>query len=167
MMEKLGYDPLPSYVEPSETYYSTPEIAKEYPLILNTGGRIPFYFHTQYSNLPWIRELQPYPRVQIHPDTAREHGIKEGDWVWIESPRGRIKQKANLFAGMSPRLVVVQASFCYWDKKGPERFLTSNANVLTSDEGPFDPAAGSVNLRALLCRIYKAEENDDTEVDLS
>ena len=46
-----------------------------------------------------------------------------------------------------------------------ERLLTSNANVLTSDEGPFDPASGSVNLRALLCKIYKVEEND-TEVEL-
>ncbi len=159
-LEKLGYDPLPYFEEPHESPYSTPEIAKEYPLILNTGGRIPFYFHTQYANLPWVRELQHYPRMQIHPDVAREHGIKEGDWVWIESPRGRIKQKANLFAGMDPRMVVVQASFCYWEKQGPERYLTSNANVLTSDEGPFDPAQGSVNLRALLCKVYKVEGND-------
>ncbi len=102
-MEKLQYDPLPAHIEPSESHHSTPEIAREYPLILSTGGRIPFYFHTQYANLPWIRELQHYPRVQIHPDTAGEHGIREGDWVWIESPRGRIRQKANLFGGMDPR----------------------------------------------------------------
>ena len=167
VLEKLGYDPLPAHIEPSESYYSKPEIAKEYPLILSTGGRIPFYFHTQYSNLPWIRELQHYPRVQIHPETAKEYGIKEGDWVWIESPRGRIRQRANLFAGMDPRLVVVQASFCYWEKKGAERVLTSNANVLTDDEGPFDGPAGSVNMRSLLCKIYKVEGNDDTKVHFS
>ncbi len=103
-------------MEPNESFYSTPELAKKYPLILSTGGRIPWYFHTQYSNIPWLRELEHYPRVQIHPETAEDHGIKEGDWVWIESPRGRIRQKANLFAGMDPRLVIVQASFCYWEK---------------------------------------------------
>lgn len=167
VLEKLGYDPLPAHVEPSESYYSTPEIAEEYPLILSTGGRIPWYFHTQYSNLPWIRELQPYPRVQIHPETARKNGIQEGDWVWIETKRGRIRQKAQLFAGMDPRLVVVQASFCYWEKLGAERVLTSNANVLTSDEGPFDGPAGSVNMRALLCKIYKVEEGDDTHFSFS
>jgi len=162
VLEKLGYDPLPYYAEPSESPYSTPELAKEYPLILNTGGRIPFYFHSQYTNLPWVRELQPYPRVQIHPDTAKKYGIAEGDWVWIESPRGRIKQKANLFAGMDPRIIVVQNSWFYPEKPGPEHgFMVSNANVLTSDEGPFDPACGSVNLRALLCKIYKVEGNDD------
>lgn len=158
VLEKLGYDPLPHYKEPGESYYSTPELAKEYPLILNTGGRIPFYFHSQYTNLPWIRELQPHPRVQIHPDTAAQHGIEEGDWVWIESPRGRIKQTANLFSGMDPRIIVVQNSWSYPEKPGPEQdFLVSNANALTSDEGPFDPACGSVDLRALLCRIYKVE----------
>jgi anaerobic selenocysteine-containing dehydrogenase len=168
VLEKLGYDPLPHYVEPSESPYSAPELAKEYPLILNTGGRLPYYFHSQYTTLPWIRELQPYPRVQIHPDTARENGIEEGDWVWIESPRDRIKQKASLFAGMDPRLVVVQNSWSYPEKPGPEHgFLISNANVLTSDEGPFDPSCGSVNLRALLCKIYKAEGNDNAQSHLS
>jgi len=161
VMEGLGYDPLPYYVEPPESPYSNPELAKEYPLILNTGGRIAYHFHSQYTNLPWIRELQHYPRVQIHPDTAKEYGIEDGDWVWIESPRGRIKQKASLFPGMDPRIVVVQASWCYWEKSGPERIFAGNANVLTGDDGPFDPGCGSVNLRALLCKIYKVEGNDD------
>ncbi|MBW2609312.1 MAG: molybdopterin-dependent oxidoreductase [Deltaproteobacteria bacterium] len=160
MLEDLGYDPLPYYEEPCESYYSTPELAEEYPLILNTGGRVAYNFHTQFTNLPWIREMQHYPRVQIHPDTAREYGIEEGDWVWIESLRGRIRQKANLFAGMDPRIVVVQAGFCYWEKKGHARFLTSNANVLTDDAGPFDVAIGSSNYRALLCKIYKVKDGD-------
>jgi hypothetical protein len=68
---------------------------------------------------------------------------------------------------MDPRLVVVQASFCYWEKKGAERVLTSNANVLTDDAGPFDGPAGSVNMRSLLCKIYKVDENDDTKVCFS
>ena len=33
----------------------------------------------------------------------------------------------------------------------------SNANVLTSIEPPYDPAMGTYQLRALLCRIAKAE----------
>ncbi|MFC1893725.1 molybdopterin-dependent oxidoreductase [Chloroflexota bacterium] len=161
-LERLGYDPLPHYIEPGESPYSTPELAKEYPYILNTGGRIPFYFHSQYTNLPWLREQQPYPRVQIHPSTAREYGIEEGDWVWLESPRGRIKQKAALFAGMDPRIIVVQNSWSYPEKPGPEHgFLESNANVLTSDEDFHDPAGGSADLRALLCKIYKVEGNDN------
>jgi anaerobic selenocysteine-containing dehydrogenase len=159
VMEELGYDPLPYYREPNEGPYSTPELAKEYPFILSTGGRQPYYFHSQYRQVPWLRERQPYPTVQIHPDTAGELGIEEGEWVWIETPRGRIRQVAHLFEGMDPRVVVAQASWWYPEEAGPDHGLwRSNANVLTSSDPPFDPAMGSATFRALLCRVYKAED---------
>ena len=105
--------------------------------------------------------MQPYPVVQIHPETAKKYGIKEGDWVWIETPRGRIKQKARLFSGMDPRIVVVQASWYYPEESGPDHgAFKSNANVLTSNKPPFDPCIGSTTFRALLCKIYKAKEGE-------
>jgi anaerobic selenocysteine-containing dehydrogenase len=159
VMEKLGYDPLPHYREPNESPYSTPELAREYPLVLSTGGRLPYYFHSQYRQVPWLRKMQPYPFVQIHPETAGKLGISEGDWVWIETPRGRIKQVAWLFEGIDPRVVVVQASWWYPEDPSPDHGLwKSNANVLTDNGPPYDPAIGSTSLRALLCRISKAEE---------
>jgi anaerobic selenocysteine-containing dehydrogenase len=158
VMEELGYDPLPHYREPNESPYSTPELAEEYPLILSTGGRQPYYFHSQYRQVPWLRERQPYPIVQIHPDTAGELGIGEGEWVWIETRRGRIRQVAHLFAGMDPRVVVVQASWWYPEEPGPDHGLwRSNANVLTRNDPPYDPAMGSATFRALLCKAYKVE----------
>ena len=159
VMEELGYDPLPYYIEPNESPYSTPELAKEYPLILSTGGRLPYYFHSQYRQVPWLRERQPYPIVQVHPETAEKLGIKDGDWVWIETPRGRIKQVAKLFEGMDSGLVVAQASWWYPEDPGPDHGLwKSNTNVLTRNEPPYDPAIGSATFRALLCKIYKVED---------
>jgi anaerobic selenocysteine-containing dehydrogenase len=159
VLEELGYDPLPYYREPNESPYATPELAKEYPLILSTGGRLPYYFHSQYRQVPWLRERQPYPIVQIHPETAGELGIKEGEWVWIETPRGRIKQVAQLFMGLEPRVVVAQASWWYPEEPGPDHGLwTSNANVLTRNDPPYDPSMGSTTFRALLCRMYKVED---------
>ncbi|MFC1903103.1 molybdopterin-dependent oxidoreductase [Chloroflexota bacterium] len=161
VLDDLGYNPLPYYAEPNESPYSTPELAKEYPLILSTGGRLTYYFHSQYRQIPWLREIQPYPLVQIHPRIAGELGIKEGDWVWIETPRGRIKQKAKLFTGIDPRVVIAQASWWYPEKPAPEHgIFESNANVLTSDDA-FDPAIGSTNFRALLCKVYKVEEDEN------
>ncbi|MBI4332876.1 MAG: molybdopterin-dependent oxidoreductase [Chloroflexi bacterium] len=164
VLEKLGYDPLPYYIEPNESPYSTPELAKEYPLVLSTGGRAPYYFHSQYRQIPYLRQLQPYPRLQIHPDTAKGLGIAEGDWAWIETPRGRIRQKASLFAGVDPRVVIAQASWWYPDMPAPEHGMwVSNANVLTSSDGPFDPAMGSSSHRALLCKVYRADRDRDRE----
>ena len=36
----MNYDPLPYAVEPPESPYSTPELFKEYPLIITTGARV-------------------------------------------------------------------------------------------------------------------------------
>jgi anaerobic selenocysteine-containing dehydrogenase len=78
-LEELGYDGLPVYREPGESPYSTPELFKEYPLVMSSGFRQPFYFLGQYRNIPWLRSFMEYPMVQLHPETAAEYGIKDGD----------------------------------------------------------------------------------------
>lgn len=156
-MEKFGYDPLPNYIEPNESPYSTPELHKDYPYILSASLRIPNFFLSQYRQVPWLRELHPDPIVQIHPDTALKEGIQNGDWVWIESPRGRIKQRAQLFAGFDPRIVMAQNHWWYPERNDEEGLFESNVNVLTDSDLPADPAVGSTSFRALLCKIYKVE----------
>lgn len=160
LMENLGYDPLPNYQEPPESPYSAPELASRYPLILSTGGRVPYYFHSQYRQIHRLRSMQPNPLVQIHPQTAAQYGIKEGDWVWIETPRGRIKQVARFFEGMDERVINIQASWYFPELPAPDHGLwKSNANVLTDNGPPYDPAIGATSLRSLLCRIHKCEED--------
>lgn len=97
-----GYDPLPVYWEPPETPLSAPELLQEYPLVLTNAHEIE-YVHSQDRYLPTLRGRRPEPLVTIHPDTARGLGISEGDWVYVESKRGRIKQKATLDPGIDPR----------------------------------------------------------------
>lgn len=160
LMERLGYDPLPDYKEPPESPYSAPELAAQYPLILSTGGRVPYYFHSQYRQIPRLRSMQPNPLVQIHPRTAASLGIKDGDWVWIETPRGRIKQVAKLFDGIDERVINIQASWYFPELPAPDHGLwKSNANVLTNNGPPYDPAIGATSLRSLLCRIYRCEND--------
>ena len=159
ILESWGYDPLPSYVEPPESPISRPDLAVKYPLILTTGGRSPVFFHSEFRQIPWLREVHPYPMVEVHPETAKKHGIHDGDWVFIETPRGRIKQKAKLTVGIHPRVVHAQHAWWYPEKAAPGYgWSESNVNVLTDNKPPFDPCLGASNLAALLCKIYKAEE---------
>jgi|SoiMethySBSTD1v2_1073268.scaffolds.fasta_scaffold84860_3 anaerobic selenocysteine-containing dehydrogenase len=61
---------------------------------------------------PWLLE-QPAVHlrasweswVEIHPKTAADLGIKEDDWVWVESPKGHIKLHAKLYPGTRPDVV--------------------------------------------------------------
>jgi len=157
-LEKMGYEPLPVYREPPESPYSTPEVAQEFPLVLITGGRTSLYNHTEMRMIPWLREIQSEPVVEIHPKTARAHGIDQGDLVKIESRRGRVFLKADLTLGIDPRVISCKSRWWY-PERGPEdeSWLDSNSNVLTSDDPPYDPALGSYQLRALLCRIGKGD----------
>ena len=96
------------------------------------------------------------PVMQIHPDTAKLYGIEDGDWAWIESPRGKIRQKARLFPGIKPGVVMCTANCFVPEDPGPYHGLfTSNPNVLTSNNH-CDPMYGSPDLTALLCKVSKA-----------
>jgi len=64
------------------------------------------------KNQPWLLE-QPAVHVgtswetwvELHPETAKELGIDDGDPVWVESAKGRIRLKAKLYAGTLPDVV--------------------------------------------------------------
>jgi len=155
VLEKWGYDPLPQYREIPESPVSRPDLLERYPYILNAGLRTPVFFHSEHRMIPWLREIRPDPLVEIHPETAKAHGIEDGQWAYIESPRGRIKQRVKLNPGIDPRVVVAEHGWWYPEEEGPGHgWDVSNVNVLTdNDPAGYDPAMGSTNLRVLLCAI--------------
>jgi len=162
IFENWGYDPLPKYIEIPESPVSKPEMAQEYPYILTAGARNPVFYHSEYRMIPWLREVQPDPVIEIHPRTAEKHNIGDGDWIFIESPRGRIKQVAKLTTGIDPGVVSAQHGWWFPEIKTPDHgWDISNINILT-DNNPdsYDIAMGSTNLRVLLCKIYPVEEGN-------
>ncbi|MBK9114326.1 MAG: molybdopterin-dependent oxidoreductase [Betaproteobacteria bacterium] len=153
-LEAMGYDPLPYYEEPPESPLATPDVARDFPLVLTTGARIPFFFNSEHRQLKSLRKAHPDPIVEIHPDTAGPLGIGKGDWVWIETRRGRIRQKARITDEIDPRVIHVEHGWWFPEEAGPDHGVwKSNANVLTDNGPPYDPAMGTYQLRALLCRI--------------
>jgi anaerobic selenocysteine-containing dehydrogenase len=157
-LEEMGYAPLPYYEEPPESPLSTPEVAKDYPLVLTTGGRIPFFFNSEHRQLPRLRKARKEPEALIHPETAAEHGIANGDWMWIETPRGRMKQKARVTDAIDRRVITAEHGWWFPEDPNPDHGVwKSNVNILTNNQGPYDPAMGTYQLRGLLCRVGKAD----------
>jgi len=142
-MEKLGYDPLPTYQEPFEGPVSTPDVAKEYPLILTTGARKLEFLHTQMRNISRLRDLVHEAFAEIHPETAGQYGIEDGDRIKISTKRGSIEIKAKFTEDILPQLVRI-----------PHGWREANCNVLTFAR-PADPVSGIPNYKALLCRVEK------------
>lgn len=160
IFEKHGYDPLPYHREPPESPYSTPELAKAYPMIM-IQARHRAYEHTEYRNIPALRKLVPEPQVEISPEAARAHGINEGDEVWLESSKfsWRIKAKARFVHGLHPSVVSLTHGWWFPERTGPDHgCFESNANAIISNDPPYDPINGNYQVRAILCRIGKTEE---------
>jgi thiosulfate reductase/polysulfide reductase chain A len=129
---------------------------------LITGGRFRPMFHSEWRQIDSIRKEHPHPLVQIHPETAKGLGIDDGDWVWIESPRGSIRMKCEHFEGIDQQVVHCQHGWWYPELPGEEPWLhgvwESNVNVLTEDDpDQCNPINGGWPLRTALCKVYKCK----------
>lgn len=66
------------------------------------------------AHLPMMQEMFGYTVreswnswVEIHPKTATENGISNGQWVWLESSVASIMVKAKISSGVLPNVVAV------------------------------------------------------------
>jgi len=153
-LDEWGFDPLPTYHEPPETPYSEPGLAEKYPLILTTWKPAP-YRHSGGRQVNALRRKHPEPVVYIHPETAERTGIHEGDWVYIETNRGSIQQKARLTKGIDPKVIGVDYAWWFAEKGVSSLYgwAEANVNILIDDRPPYSPEMGTTNLRGILCRI--------------
>jgi len=158
LCEQWGYEPLPVYHEPEETPASAPDLLEEYPLVATSvHGRN--YVHSQDRYLEGLRKKEPDPLLSIHPETAAGLGISEGDSVFIENRRGRIRQKATLTTGIDPRVVGVGYGWWFPERGAAEAFGwdEANLNILTDDRPPYSPEIGSPKMRGFLCKVSRAD----------
>ena len=107
------------------------------PIVLHQRGSRSFeFFHSEHRNQKTMREYHPLPRVRIHPETAAQYGIQDGQWVWIENQRGRCRQVAWVTEGMKPGCASAEHGWWFPETEGAEPNLygvfDSNINNLTS-----------------------------------
>ncbi len=167
ILRQLGYPGMPTYIGCSENPEDDPEVAAEYPIVLTTGGGFMPFHHSEHFNMPYTRYIYPEPYFSINPKLAEQYEIKQGDWCWIETRRGRIKMRADVEPVVDPRVIFCPRGWWFPERDGsadldnPFGCLESNVNVLTSvDDEHCDPMGGSWANRGLLCKVYKCTELD-------
>jgi len=152
LLKKYGYDPLPVYQEPTEGPIGSPELAKDFPLVLTTGTRIQSAFRSQHLNIPGLLKLQDKPNILIHPEDAEKRGIQNGDRVWVKTRRGSVP----FYAKVTERIVkgVIEANMGGGGPLQPKEWREANVNELTDMENR-DPISGFPVFKALLCEVEK------------
>jgi len=162
--ENYSLDPLPYHREPIESPVSTPDIWKDYPLILITGRRNGVFFHSEHRQIPWLREICPDPTVELHPETAKSLGISDGEWVWIEGVRGRVKRKCKLTPIIHRKMA--HALHGWWlpetEGKAPNFYgiWDLNVNQLIPMGAQGTSGFGGAPTKTMLCRIYSVNAQD-------
>ncbi|MGM0394201.1 MAG: molybdopterin-dependent oxidoreductase [Thermodesulfobacteriota bacterium] len=159
-LEKWALAPMPYHEEPPYSPVSTPDLFKKYPLILCTGRRMGPYFHSEHRQVPWLREQQKDPVLEIHPDTAEKLGIGSGEKVCVENWLGKITVTALTTPIIHPDVVMAEHGWWFPEKEGAEPSLFGvwdvNVNQLIpmSNEGKGGLGAP---IKSMLCRVYKAK----------
>lgn len=143
VMKECGLEGLPLYNEPVSSPISTPDRAKDYPLILNTGSRVPMYSHSKLRDCPWLNQFMPDPVVRLHPKTAAERGLEDGEQVRVFNHLGEIEVKLEVTNLVLPGVVDI---FHGWEK--------ANVNKLTERE--FDHVTGYPPFKSGLCQVERA-----------
>ncbi len=154
-------DPLPYYEPAAYGPTTMPEMMKEqYPFVLTTGARRQEFFHSEHKQVPSLRQITPWPQVDLNPEDAAAYGIQEGDWVEVFSPYGCIRQMARVTPIIKKGVVHCMHGFWYPEEEGAEPNLfgnwKSNVNMLMPNSVNAKTGFGNT-FKSMICGIRKAD----------
>jgi len=118
--------------------------AKDYPYILTTNRELEHYNCGAMTRRTRNSQLLTDDYLMIHPDDAQQHLINEGDFVCIESPRGKVDVKARITDEVKPGILSTTFHF-------PEIMI----NNLTGDV--HDTEAKCPEYKVVAVRIRKSK----------
>jgi len=130
-----------------------PLLMMPYAIINLSSGQVP---NPPYLNKTLLDHqlLKKDSFVEINPQTAAQYGLKEGDRVIVQSPRGRLRVRVDLFDGAMPGVVFIPLGFGHTAYDAFERGKGANPNEII--HGGTDPLSGETiwwNTRVKLVKV--------------
>ncbi len=99
-----GNSPVANYLPPLGDNYELP-----FQLI---SAHSQYRIHSQFQVTPYIKKLNPEPRVIINPDIAEKRGLEEEDLAIIFNDRGEITARVEIDNRIRPGVIQVESG---WD----------------------------------------------------
>jgi anaerobic selenocysteine-containing dehydrogenase len=163
-----GHSAMPDFVEPPMSPVARPDLAASFPLIL-TCAKPSLFCQTQHRALPGLRKRALDPEIELNPATASARGIRNGDWVEVRTPAGRMRARARFSAKLDPRVVVGEHG--WWqgcDELGVgdcDPFDPDGTNFnLTVDAEVRDSVSGTPSHRSNLCEVRPVQRSRAEEL---
>jgi anaerobic selenocysteine-containing dehydrogenase len=104
-LERLGLDPLPTYVPPAEDARTDPERGRRFPLTLLSPPEHPF-LNSTFVNVPSLERAAGEPKLLLHPNEAAVRGVRDGDRVRTWNDRGGFLARAVVTEDVRPGVAV-------------------------------------------------------------
>jgi assimilatory nitrate reductase catalytic subunit len=124
-------------------------VDQDFPIYLTTGRVVSQYLSgTQTRRIGALLEQYPEPKAEMHPRLAEQHGIKDGDWITVQTRRDELTLQATVVRTIRPDTVFIPY---HWPGK-------RSANRLT--HRTLDPRSKIPEFKVSACRISKAEAPD-------
>jgi len=95
------FNPLPFWYAPLE--YGATDLA-DYPLNAVTQRPMAMY-HSWDSQNAWLRQIHSHNYLFINPITAKNAGIEDGGWLWVESQWGKVRCMGRTSEAVEPGTV--------------------------------------------------------------
>jgi anaerobic selenocysteine-containing dehydrogenase len=103
-------DPLPFYDEPLEGQLVD---TQRYRLIALTQRPMAIY-HSWDSQNAWLRQVHAHNDLFLGLRVGRAAGFADGDWVWVESPHGKVRRLCRFSEAVEPAEVWPMADAIPW-----------------------------------------------------
>ncbi len=123
----------------------------QYPMTLTTG-RVAQHWHTgtRTMKVPQLVSQEPEPFIEIHPDDAARHRVKEGEWIFLIGRRGRTYARARYTSRIRRGLLFMPM---HW---GESFHPETNVNRVTNPA--LDPVSHQPELKCCAVRIEREEK---------
>jgi len=95
------FDPLPFYHETLEAQLVD---TQEYSLNAITQRPMAMY-HSWDSQNAWLRQIHAHNYLFVSPRLGHANGFDDGDWVWVESPHGKVRCMCRFTEAVEPGTV--------------------------------------------------------------
>ena len=95
---------LREYFDPLPSWYPTDSKGDEFPLHAITQRPMMMY-HSWDSQNAWLRQIISQNYLYVATSKARELGLNDLDWVWVESMNGKIRCQMKTMEGVEANTV--------------------------------------------------------------
>jgi assimilatory nitrate reductase catalytic subunit len=152
---RFGHPDGKAHLQPVEWRPAAEEPDDEYPLTLTTGRVVSQYLSgTQTRRIGALWDQVPQPGCEMHPRLAQKLGVRDGDFVRVESRRGSVTVRALVVTTIRPDTVFLPY---HWPSDRAANRLTIRA---------IDPISKIPEFKVCAVKVSRVERPTDETASL-